>query len=167
MKNLENLTPAETLHLKKTLSHIALLIAGADGNIDAEEIAWADKLTNIRGYSGEKWLQAFYDDVHTDFLTDFNTTLKALPTETAARQQALALEISSVNPILEKLDPATAYKMYHSFMTFSESIAKSSGGILGFGSISRAESKWVGLPMINAIAEPSHTPMVEEENDEA
>jgi hypothetical protein len=154
MTHFENLTPAELNQLEEAVVQISILVAGADGTIDAEEAAWADKLTHIRGYSGEKWLQEFYDEVATNFRIRFNDMLKGLPTDTALRQTTLATEISKVNPILAKLEPKAAYKMYHSYQTLAMSIAKASGGILGFGSVSRAEEKVVHLPMIDAIAEP-------------
>jgi hypothetical protein len=137
-------------------------VAGADGTIDAEEAAWADKLAHIRGYSGEKWLQAFYDDVATNFRIRFNDLRKTSSTDTALRQMSLTTEIAKVNPILAKLDPKVAYKMYHSYQTLAMSIAKASGGILGFGSVSRAEEKVVHLPMITPIEAPANEHPTEE-----
>ena len=36
---------------KDAIGWITVLIAGADGNIDKEETAWAEKLTKIRSYA--------------------------------------------------------------------------------------------------------------------
>jgi hypothetical protein len=155
MTHFENLTPAELQQLEEAVVHISILVAGADGTIDAEEAAWADKVTHIRGYSGEQWLQEFYDEVATNFRIRFNDTLKALPPDAALRQHCLTMEIAKVNPILAKLDPKIAYKMYHSYQTLAMSIAKATGGILGFGAVSRAEEKVVHLTMITPIAEPA------------
>lgn len=155
MTHFENLSPSEIQQLEEAVVQISILVAGADGSIDAEEAAWADKLTYIRGYSGEKWLQEFYDGVAANFKIRFNDAVKALPTDTALRQTTLATELDKVNPILAKLDAKTAYKMYHSYQTLATSIAKASGGVLGFGSVSRAEQKVVGLTMITPIAEPT------------
>ncbi len=154
MTHFENLSASELQQLEEAVVQISILVAGADGAIDAEEAAWADKLTHIRGYSGEKWLQEFYDEVATNFKIRFNDTLKTLPTDTALRQATLSTEIAKVNPILAKLEPKAAYKMYHSYQTLALSIAKASGGILGFGAVSRAEKLVVDLPMIAPIAEP-------------
>ena len=154
MTHFENLTPSELQQLEEAVVHISILVAGADGSIDAEEAAWADKLTHIRGYSGEEWLKEFYDGVAANFKIRFNDMVKSLPTDTALRQTTLATELDKVNPILAKLDAKTAHKMYHSYTTLAMSIAKASGGILGFGSVSRAEQKVVDLPMITPIAEP-------------
>ncbi len=154
MTHFENLTPSELQQLEEAVVQISILVAGADGSIDAEEVAWADKLAHIRGYSGEQWLQEFYDEVAANFKIRFNDLLKSLPPDTALRQHCLTMEIAKLNPVLAKLDPKVAYKMYHSYQTLAMSIAKASGGILGFGSVSRAEEKVVHLPMITPIAEP-------------
>jgi hypothetical protein len=154
MTHFENLTASELQQLEEAVVQISILVAGADGTIDAEEVAWADKLAHIRGYSGEEWLQEFYDEVAANFRIRFNDLLKSLPSDTALRQTTLATEIAKVNPILAKLEPKAAYKMYHSYQTLATSIAKASGGILGFGSISRAEEKVIHLTMITPIAEP-------------
>lgn len=155
MTHFENLTPSELQQLEAAVVQISILVAGADGTIDAEEAAWADKVAHIRGYSGEEWLQEFYDQIAANFKIQFNDTVKSLPTDAALRQTTLATELEKVNPILAKLEPIVGYKMYHSYVTLAMSIAKSSGGILGFGSVSNAEKKVVDLPMITPIAEPA------------
>ena len=155
MTHFENLTPSELQQLEEAVVQISILVAGADGTIDAEEAAWADKVAHIRGYSGEEWLQEFYDQIAANFKIKFNDTVKSLPTDTALRQTTLATELEKVNPILAKLEPKIGYKMYHSYVTLAMSIAKSSGGILGFGAVSNAEKKVVDLPMITPIAEPA------------
>ena len=154
MTHFENLTPSELQQLEVAVVQISVLVAGADGTIDAEEAAWADKVAHIRGYSGEEWLQEFYDQVAANFKISFNDMLKALPTDTALRQATLSTELAKLDPILAKLEPKIGYKMYHSYQTLAMSIAKASGGILGFGAVSRAEEKVVHLPMITPIAEP-------------
>ena len=154
MTHFENLTPSELLQLEEAVVQISILVAGADGTIDAEEAAWADKVAHIRGYSGEEWLQEFYDQVAANFKIQFNDMVKALPTDTALRQTTLATELEKLNPILAKLAPKTAYKMYSSYVSLATSVAKASGGILGFGAVSNAEQKVAGLPMLTPIAEP-------------
>ncbi len=154
MTHFENLTPSELQQLEMAVVQISILVAGADGTIDAEEVAWADKVAHIRGYSGEEWLQEFYDQVAANFKITFNDMLKALPTDTALRQATLSTELAKLDPILAKLDSKVGYKMYHSYQTLAMSIAKASGGILGFASVSRDEEKVVHLQMITPIPEP-------------
>ena len=155
MKYLENCTAQEVEALKNALPQIAALVAGADGNVDQDESAWAEKLIHIRGYANPKALQEFYDALDMDFNQRFETILANLPTNLAAAQAYLSSELSQLNPILARLDPKYAYQFYHSLITYADHIARATGGIMGFGSISREEEKVVHLPMITPISPPS------------
>jgi hypothetical protein len=162
MTYLEHLTPAEQQLLQDAIPNITALIAGADGEIDQAEKDWAAKLTHIRGFANPKDLQSFYDAVDAQFVVRFGEILKSLPTETKARQATLSERLAALNPILATLEPKFGYLLYHSFVTFAEQIAKASGGILGFGSVSHEERHIMGLPMLTAIPEP---PKEEGEHD--
>jgi hypothetical protein len=162
MKFFETLSQDELLHLEDAIPQIAVLIAGADGKIDEEEKAWADKLTEIRTYAGDKVLHEFYEDIHVNFPIKFNDLVKTLPTETAARQQILSDNLSNLNEILAKLDPRVAYHLYASYLSFAKSIAETSGGFLRFATISSDEKAWIHLPMITPVAEPQ-----KDENEES
>lgn len=153
MKFFSSLSQEELQQLQDAIPQIAILIAGADGNIDAEEREWADKLTNIRAYAGDKVLHEYYETVHANFSIHFNDMLKTLPSNTAERQQILTGNLSHLNAILAKLDPRVAYHIYKSFVTYAKSIAEETGGFFRFGAISSEEKKWIGLPMITPIAE--------------
>ena len=154
MKFFTEISNDELLHLQDAVPQIAILIAGADGNIDEEEREWADKLTNIRTYAGDKILHEFYATVHANFRIRFNDMLKTLPKNTAERQQILSGNLSNLNGILAKLDPRVAYHVYQSFVTYAKSIAEETGGFFRFGAISSEEKKWVELPMITPIEQP-------------
>lgn len=154
MKFFAPLSQDELLSLEDAIPQIAVLIAGADGEIDAEEKAWADKLTEIRTYAGDKVLHDLYEQIHANFLIKFNDLIKMLPQNIEERQQILAENLSKLNPILEKLDPRVAHHVYISFTTFAKSIAGTTGGVFGFGTISQAEKNWISLPMIEPIPEP-------------
>jgi hypothetical protein len=154
MKFFTSLSQEELQHLQDAIPQIAILIAGADGNIDAEEREWADKLTNIRAYAGDKVLHEYYETVHANFSIRFNDMLKILPTNTAERQQILSENLSHLNAVLAKLDPRVAYHIYKSFVTYAKSIAEETGGFFRFGAISAEEKKWVNLPMLTPLVEP-------------
>lgn len=164
MKFFETLTQEELLHLENAIPQIAVLIAGADGKIDNEEKAWANKLTEIRSYAGNKVLHDFYEDIHINFLIKFNDLVKSLPTNTEERQTELASNLSHLNPILAKLDPRVAYHLYDSYLTFARSIAEATGGFLRFGTVSKAEKDWIELPMITPVPEPPREAEEEDEN---
>jgi hypothetical protein len=161
MEHFENISQEELQVLENAVSQIALLIAGADGTIDQEEMDWAAKLTHIRAYSGEKSMQRFYTEVEANFNIKLRDLMKLGAQNLTERQAALTASIAQVNPILAKLDADTAYNVYHSYVTLAKSVAKSAGGILGFGSISGAEEKLIGLSMITPIAKP----VVEEQEE--
>jgi hypothetical protein len=154
MKHFENLSQEDLVVLENAVPQIAVLIAGADGKIDVKEELWAEKVTQIRGFAGDKWLNDFYDEVHANFAIRFRDLIKHLPTETAKRQEVLSTEIGKINAVLAKLDALTAFKVYTSFKSYADQVARASGGLMGFHAISHDEAEWVGLPMITPIAEP-------------
>ena len=157
-----SISQAHSDQLKSAPSLITILVAGADGNIDSQELNWAEKLTRIRSYSdATESLNGYYAEVDASFSEDFETALKELPQELSAREEAISNKLADLNKILAELDNATAYALYTSFTSFAEHIAKASGGFLRFGSISSEEKKWISLPMLNPII--LEEPPVEEE----
>lgn len=166
MKNFENISPEDLQILENAVSQIAVLIAGADGEIDKEEIDWASKLTHIRTYAGDKSVREFYKEVEANFNIKLRELVKNASKNTSERQAALYQSIAQVNGILAHLDPHIAYHIYHSYITLAKSVAKSAGGILGFGAISSAEEKLIGLPMITPIAAPKDEPKIEDEEED-
>ncbi len=154
MTHFENLSQEELLQLETAIPQIAVLIAGADGKIDVKETIWAEKVTEIRGFAGEDWLNDFYDQVHANFAIKFRDMVQNLPEKTSERQEMLAKEIEKVNSILLKLDEKVAFKLYKSYLTYAVRVATASGGVMGFGAMSHDEKKWVDLPMITPIEEP-------------
>lgn len=147
-----SLSQIQSDQLKSAPSLITILVAGADGDIDHQELNWAEKLTKIRSYSdATESLNGFYAAVDASFLEDFELALKELPQELSQREMVISVRLAKLNKILASLDNATAYTLYLSFVSFAEHIAKASGGFLRFGSISSQEKKWISLPMLNPI----------------
>lgn len=147
----EQLHQDEFDKLVGALPRIAILIAGADGNFDENEKEWAEKLTHIRSYNHPSELEGLYeaaDEVFTDQMTALSDSY---PEDVSTRNQQISTELSELNDILAKLDPRTGSSVYQSLTSFAKHIARSSGGFLGFGSISSAEAKWVELPMIQPV----------------
>lgn len=154
MRHFENISQEELQILENAISQIALLIAISDGAINKEEIDWASKLVHIRTYSGDKSLIHFYEEVQANFKIKLNDLIKNSPKDSEACKTFLIEKIAQVNPILAKLNHETAYDLYKSYLTLARSVAKASGGILGFGSISKKEAKLIELHMITPIAKP-------------
>jgi hypothetical protein len=136
---------------------ITILIAGADGNIDEDEKEWANKLTKIRTYANPDLLQEYYKKVGEVYAARMEELIQSLPKDVDARSMAISEKLAALNPLLAKLEQHEGHLLYNSFITFAEHVAKSSGGFLRIGSISKAEAKWMELPMITPIAEPEDT----------
>lgn len=147
---------------------ITILVAGADGNIDEQELNWAEKLTHIRSYAEPEALNQYYEEVERGFSATFDAYLSSLPNELSLREKAISSELSKINNVLACMDNPIAYRLYESFTSFAKHIAKASGGFLRFGSISREEKKWIGLDMIDPIIlEEVEEELFDEEDSES
>ena len=160
LDNFHQLNEEEKQELYDAIPIITLLIAGADGKIDEDELKGSEKITKIRGYSGNEVMQAFYDKVGEDFSERLDRWMKVISKDTAERTADLSARIANLNPILAKLDQEWGARMYESLTSFAKHVAKASGGFLGFGSINKEEAALMDLPMLTPIAMP-------EEEDEA
>ena len=146
------LTEEERQELYDAIPVITILIAGADGKVDDDELEWSKKLTKIRSYKEEGTMEIFYDKVNEDYNERLERWNKVLASQGAKeRQELLSERVAKLNPILAKLDPEYGAKLYKSFVTFAEHVAKASGGFFGIGSVSKEESAIMGLPMLTEI----------------
>lgn len=152
IQGFENLTEQEFNVLTDAIAQIAVLIAGADGNIDQEEKEWAVKIADIRGYSKQsKSLNGFYDSIEADLLKNIEELSKSLPSAVEEREQILSEKLTSVNEVLPKLNNQLGHQLYQSYVSYADHIAEASGGFMRFGSVSKSERKWLSLPMIQPI----------------
>jgi len=130
---------------------ITILVAGADGVIDEQELNWAEKLTHIRSYAEPEELNQYYESVEAAFDLTLENYMSTLPNEQAQRERDISKKLAQLNEVLGRLDNPIAYRLYQSLLSFAKHIAKASGGFLRFGSISREEKKWIGLSMIDPV----------------
>ncbi len=151
IEGFENLSENQFTTLKKSVSWITVLIAGADGSIDESETEWAKKLTEIRGYANPSLLNAFYDEVGKNFSEELKSLMDHVPFDTKDRTQLLTRKLEELNAILPLLDNRFALELYFSLKSFAKHVAKSTGGFLGFFSINKEEAKLIELPMITPI----------------
>ena len=136
--------------LKSAISEITVLIAGADGNIDDDDISWAKKVTEIRSYKLPDVLRDLYAQVGTTFSDDLATLIKETAGPSEERNVKLSDQLSRTGPLLQKMEnQELAAALHDSYLSFAKHVAKSSGGFLSFGSISGAEKKLLDLKMIN------------------
>ena len=154
--NFDHLSPKEIKRLTDAIPLITVLIAGADGKIDRHEKSWALKLSKIRTYSNPDDLHEYYHEVGRDFAEMLDNFIDNLPENTEKRSSIIASELKQLNAIFPKLEPQIRWILYNSLLSFAKHVAKSSGGFLGFGAISKEEKKWINLPMISKISPPEN-----------
>lgn len=159
----EPLTKEEATQMFEAIPLITILIAGADNNIDYQEKKWAAKLAKIRTYSNPDVLHEFYSFVGVDFSQKLNFYIDQLSTEISKRQDDISNRLTILNEIFPKLDPHFGAQLYQSFLSFADHVANASGGFLGFGRVSSAEKKWIGLPMLTPVIAPEDLDNEEEE----
>ena len=144
------LSEAEFDKLKDAISLITVYIAGADGEIETEELKWAEKITSIRSYFADNDLKKFYAEVGIDFKERVIKYAKTLD-QLEVRNQTVEQKLAELNPIMAKLKPRVGAALYKSYISLANHVAKASGGFLGFFSISAEEKAILDLKMINPI----------------
>lgn len=150
-KELDILTTEEKQILIDAVPYVAILVAGADGEIDPKEIESSGKIAKIRSFSYEEDLRPFYKLVGDTFEERFFALLNELPSEVEPRKQAISEKLSELNAILPKLDHFYARLYYNSLKSFADHVAHASGGVMGWLSVGFEEYKVVDLPMIEPV----------------
>jgi hypothetical protein len=145
------LTPEEHQLMLDAIPLITLLVAGADGHIDSEELEVAEKIAHVRSYDFNNELNEYFQLVSDEHLHRLNHYHALFPKTTAERQAAITEELAKLNPILSKMDKYDAAVYYKNFRTFAMHVAKAAGGVLGFMSIAKEEAKVVDLPMLTVF----------------
>ncbi len=149
LKQFESLSGDDRQIMMDTIPLVTILIAGADGEIDKKEKEKATRIQKVRTYDASKELLPYYKEVGKTFNERLNDLLAELPAGLDERQQEISNRLAKLNGVFTKIDAFYAKSFYESIRSFAEHVAKSSGGILGFLSVSRAEEDWVRLPMID------------------
>jgi hypothetical protein len=155
MAYLVNLSADEEAFLKETPVLITILIAGADSDIDAAEIAEAKMLIDKNGKGGQTILDQFYQKVIEDFENNLINYLQKYPKETESRNQIISDQLSQLNNILPKLSIEVATQFYVNMKDLARNIAEASGGVLGYMAVDKEESKYIDLPMVSNPANKS------------
>lgn len=138
-KNLMLLTPAL----------VTLLIAGAEGKIDKKETDWGTKIAHFRA-NEHNMLQSYYQEVDKNFNEALHDLIDGMPEDADERNEKINQELSKLNDIYKKLDKDYAKEFHKSLLRLSKQVAQSSGGFLGFGSISAEEKRHLNLEVINS-----------------
>lgn len=144
-----NLREEEVQVLLNAPVYVAILIAGADGNIDKSERKEAVEVARSKQSRAREQLVDYYKEVGENFETKFNQLIDELPEDADERSKIITSELRKLNFILPKIDKDFAVKLYASLKELAKRIAEASGGILGYLSVSYEESRLVELSMIN------------------
>jgi len=147
----KGITSEEYKSLKDAIALITILVAGADNNIDQEEKEWAEKLTRIRSYANDDTLHDFYNEVGETFSEDLEKYIEELPSDVSARNLEISRRLNSLNAPLSHVPNLIGAKLYQSYKSFAEHVAKSSGGVMRFFTISGEEKAVMGLDMLHEI----------------
>lgn len=131
---------------------ITILIAAADGNIEEKELKWADKIASIRSFSAHDTLKEYYEIVDQNFVKKVRELINTLPDDNDERLKEISHKLSDLNKVFPKIrDINFSVRLYKSFLTFAEQVAKASGGFLGMGAISAEEKQYISLDMIKPV----------------
>ncbi len=148
---MDMLSPGDIRQIKDAYAYITVLIAGADGNIDPKELEWAEKIVQIRTFSGDESLFHIHEEITKELPGKIKSLIQELPADVTARNRMISDKLSELNPVLAGLHPSMGSYLYRGYLSFAQRIAKASGGFLSFFSIGPEEKKWVGLPMLYPI----------------
>lgn len=148
IKEFENLREEEIDVLLKAPIYVAILIAGADGNIDKSERKEAVEVARSKQSRAREQLVEYYKLVGETFEQKFNQLIDELPDSPEERSKVLTTELRKLNFIFPKMDKIFGVKLYASLKELAKKIAEASGGILGYLSVSYEESKLIELQMI-------------------
>jgi len=148
IKEFENLREEEIDVLLTAPVYVAILIAGADGNIDKSERKEAIDVAHSKQSRAREQLVDYYKLVGESFETKFNKLIDELPESAEERNKVLTAELRKLNFILPKIDKNFGVKLHASLKELAKKIAEASGGVLGYLSVSYEESKLIELQMI-------------------
>ena len=148
IQEFKELTEEEVDFMLRVPALICTLVAGADSNIDNSEIRESIAISKLKQTRARKALIEYYRAVGKNFESQFKELNDSYPKKADERNLLITAELEKVNPILKKLDRSYSIKFYNSIKDLANKIAESSGGVLGFMSVSYEESKVIKLDMI-------------------
>ena len=129
---------------------VAILIAGADKNIDTAEKEKTMTLIHTKTFSEHHELaDNIYKALDENAEERWNNVALGLSSNPKFRTPEIQDRLAELNSILPKLSLGFAIEYYNSLKDFAVYVANASGGIFGIGSISDKEKELLDLKMIN------------------
>jgi len=144
----DKLSPGEQEFMYKAPVLVAILIAGADGEIDRNEIHEGLNHARKKQKVASLGMIELYREISEDFEDKLKIVLQSYPVEVTQRNALIVEELSQLNTLFPKIDRDFAKLYYQSICDLAMKVAKSSGGLLGMNSIGSAEARFVKLPMV-------------------
>jgi hypothetical protein len=131
----------------------ALLIGFADGELHASELEKLREVIHVKTFSELNDVRKLYQELeqYEESTQILERELEMLPTNPTARMDYLNNQLTRLNAVLPKLSLPYQRQYVNSLKEIAGAIANAEGGFLGFGTISREESKYLHLPMINEL----------------
>ncbi len=144
-----NLTQNEINTIVDAPALVTILIAGAEGKIDEKEIEWGKYVVHFRvtDYESSSMMRV-YNEVDRVFMDALEQYIQSLPKDTDERSAEIKRRLSALNPIFRKVQLKFAKEYLDSLKSLAKQVAKASGGIWGYGSISPEEQRFLDLDMI-------------------
>ncbi|MBV6477310.1 MAG: hypothetical protein HGGPFJEG_00048 [Ignavibacteria bacterium] len=144
----KSLNPEEAQLMLDAPALLTILIAGVEGEIDNKEKDWAVRIAQFRARDRHSIMQNYYEEVSGHFNETLESLLKTLPKDTEERSKYIINELKKINNIIPKLDKKFASEFYKGYLAFRVQVAKASGGLWGYGSISREEQKIIDMEIL-------------------
>ena len=148
IKEFEILSQSERDLMYSLPVYVAVLIAGADGDIDNKEVNRANNLANDKLKNARKDLIPYFNEANENFEDKLKMAIANLPSGTKERQKYLADKLKDSNDCFNKLPKKYAVALYASLKEIAKKIAEASGGVFGYMAIDFEESKLIELKMI-------------------
>lgn len=131
----------------------ALLIGFADGELHDDELKKLREIIHVKTFAELNDVRKLYQELekYEESAEILERELEVLPTNPQAREKYLIAGLTQLNDIFPKLSVEYSRQFLKSLKEIAAAVANADGGFLGFGSVSKAESKFIHLPMINEI----------------
>jgi hypothetical protein len=150
LNELDRLSAPEQELMMKAPLLVCILIAGADEQIDKQELKSAMHLADSA--RKKEQVSALFRMAAEDFEDKFKIILQSLPQEAVERNQVIIEDLRRLNAVFPKINLTFAKEYLRCLRFVAKRIAEASGGVLGINSIGEEEAALINLPM---IAEPT------------
>src|SRR5690348_12498265 len=116
----DNLTHQEMETMFRSPMLVCILIAGADGTIDRQEISKAVSVAEKKTKKSKASLLEFYHEVNENFEDKLKIVMQGLPLDVEQRNRQIVEELTRLNDIFGKLDKSFVADFHWSLKFMAE-----------------------------------------------